>query len=97
MLTEVDAKAAFDEEVAVWGHSATDTHMVCSPMYHTVAIRFSAGTLLNGGSLAILTRFDAVTALEKAAAKKAPEPAAPARPRPSAPDPQEGGDGGPGR
>ena len=64
VLTEVDAKAAFDEEVAVWGHSATDTHMVCSPMYHTVAIRFSAGTLLNGGSLAILTRFDAVTALE---------------------------------
>ncbi|MEI7611051.1 MAG: hypothetical protein WCJ64_27015 [Rhodospirillaceae bacterium] len=40
---------------------------------------------------------NAVAALEKAAAKKAPEPAAPARPRPSAPDPQEGGDGGPGR
>ena len=37
--------------------------MVCSPMYHTVSIRFASGTLLAGGSLAILSRFDAATAL----------------------------------
>ena len=63
VLDEAAAKALFDEEVAVWGFSADDTHMVCSPMYHTVAVRFSAGTLLSGGSLAILSRFDADTAL----------------------------------
>ena len=38
--------------------------MVCSPMYHTVSVRFSTGTLLSGGSLAILSRFDADTALD---------------------------------
>ena len=38
--------------------------MVCSPMYHTVSIRFASGTLLAGGSLAILSRFHAATALD---------------------------------
>ena len=63
VLDEATAKAVFDDEAHVWGFSSDDTHMVCSPMYHTVAIRFSAGTLLSGGSLAILSRFDAATAL----------------------------------
>ena len=63
VLDEATAKAVFDDEARVWGFSSDDTHMVCSPMYHTVAIRFSAGTLLSGGSLAILSRFDAATAL----------------------------------
>jgi long-chain acyl-CoA synthetase len=38
--------------------------MVCSPMYHTVSIRFASGTLLAGGSLAILSRFHAPTAID---------------------------------
>ena len=63
VLDEATARAVFEDEAAVWGFSADDTHMVCSPMYHTVAIRFSAGTLLSGGSVAILSRFDAATAL----------------------------------
>jgi acyl-CoA synthetase (AMP-forming)/AMP-acid ligase II len=33
-------------------------------MYHTVSIRFAGGTLLAGGSLVVLSRFDAVTALQ---------------------------------
>ena len=33
-------------------------------MYHTVSIRFSTNTLLAGGSLVILSRFDAETALD---------------------------------
>jgi len=48
----------------VWHFDPGDLHMVCSPMYHTVSVRFSAGTLLSGGSLAILERFDARTALD---------------------------------
>jgi acyl-CoA synthetase (AMP-forming)/AMP-acid ligase II len=53
----------FEDEASVWHFDRADLHLVCSPMYHTVSIRFSAGTLLSGGSLAILNRFDAATAL----------------------------------
>jgi long-chain acyl-CoA synthetase len=60
---EVTARAVFEDEAAVWQFDPSDLHMVCSPMYHTVSVRFSTGTLLSGGSLAILSRFDASTAL----------------------------------
>ncbi len=60
---EATAKAVFDDEAAVWQFDPRDLHMVCSPMYHTVSVRFATGTLLSGGSLAILSRFDAATAL----------------------------------
>jgi long-chain acyl-CoA synthetase len=63
VLDEATARAAFEDEASTWGFDAGDRHMVCSPMYHTVSVRFSAGTLLAGGSLAILSRFDAPTAL----------------------------------
>ena len=33
------------------GLRGSDTHLVCSPMYHSVSVRFAAGTLLRGGSL----------------------------------------------
>jgi long-chain acyl-CoA synthetase len=61
---EATAKAVFEDEAAIWQFDGDDLHMVCSPMYHTVSVRFSTGTLLSGGSLAILGRFDAATALE---------------------------------
>ena len=61
---ERTARAVFDDEAAVWHFDADDLHLVCSPMYHTVSVRFCAGTLLSGGSLAILSRFDASTALD---------------------------------
>jgi long-chain acyl-CoA synthetase len=60
---EATAKAVFDDEGAIWQFDRRDLHMVCSPMYHTVSVRFATGTLLSGGSLAILSRFDAATAL----------------------------------
>ncbi|MBV8463158.1 MAG: AMP-binding protein, partial [Acidimicrobiales bacterium] len=34
----------------------------CSPMYHSVSIRFAAGTLLRGGTCVVLSRFDPGTA-----------------------------------
>ncbi|HVX21867.1 MAG TPA: AMP-binding protein [Acidimicrobiales bacterium] len=58
------AAAVFDDEADLWGFDPADLHLVCSPMYHTVAIRFAAGTLLRGGSLAILDRFDPAAALD---------------------------------
>jgi len=61
---EATARRVFEDEAAVWHFHPSDLHMVCSPMYHTVSIRFSTGTLLSGGSLAILSRFEAATALD---------------------------------
>jgi acyl-CoA synthetase (AMP-forming)/AMP-acid ligase II len=61
---EATAKAVFEDEAAVWQFDPADLHLVCSPMYHTVSVRFAGGTLLSGGSLAILGRFDAATALD---------------------------------
>ena len=64
MWDEATARQVFEDEASVWHFDPADLHMACSPMYHTVSIRFSAGTLLSGGSLAILSRFDAATALD---------------------------------
>ena len=61
---EATARAVFEDEAAVWHFDPKDLHLVCSPMYHTVSIRFASCTLLAGGSLAILSRFDAATALD---------------------------------
>ncbi len=61
---DATARAVYEDEAAVWHFDPSDLHMVCSPMYHTVSIRFSSNTLLAGGSLAILSRFDAGTALD---------------------------------
>jgi long-chain acyl-CoA synthetase len=61
---ERTAQHVFEDEAGVWHFDADDVHMVCSPMYHTVSIRFASCTLLAGGSLAILSRFHAATALD---------------------------------
>jgi len=61
---EATARQVVEDEASVWHFDRNDLHMVCSPMYHTVSIRFAAGTLLAGGSLAILSRFRADTALD---------------------------------
>jgi len=62
LLDETEAKLLFEEEAELWEFESSDTHLVCSPMYHSVSIRFAAGTLLRGGRLVILSRFDAPTA-----------------------------------
>lgn len=61
---EETAAAVFEDEAALWGFGPEDVHLVCSPMYHTVSIRFAAGTLLSGGSLVVMERFEASLALE---------------------------------
>ena len=62
VLDEADARALFDDEADLWEFDASDTHLVCSPMYHSVSIRFAAGTLLRGGCVLVLRRFDAEAA-----------------------------------
>jgi long-chain acyl-CoA synthetase len=60
--TESDAAAAFADEADLWSFGPDDVHLVCSPMYHSVSIRFAGGTLLRGGTCVVLSRFDAATA-----------------------------------
>ena len=59
VLDEGDARALFEDEAEMWGFGEADTHLVCSPMYHSVSIRFAGGTLLSGGRVLVLERFDA--------------------------------------
>ncbi len=56
--TEDEAHAAHDDEAAIWGLGAGDAHLTCSPLYHSVAIRFSAQALLRGAAVVLLPRFD---------------------------------------
>lgn len=64
VLDEPDARALFDDEADLWGFGPDDVHLVCSPMYHSVSIRFAGGTLLRGGRLVVLSRFDASAAAD---------------------------------
>jgi long-chain acyl-CoA synthetase len=57
------ARRAFDDEADLWSFGPDDVHLVCSPMYHSVSVRFAAGTLLRGGTCVILGRFEAGAAL----------------------------------
>ena len=59
---EDTAAAALDDEALLWSFGPDDVHLVCSPMYHSVSIRFAGGTLLAGGTCVILEHFDATAA-----------------------------------
>jgi acyl-CoA synthetase (AMP-forming)/AMP-acid ligase II len=59
VLSDQDAVAMHTEEARVWALEADDTHLTCSPLYHSVAVRFSTQALLRGASVVLLPRFDA--------------------------------------
>jgi acyl-CoA synthetase (AMP-forming)/AMP-acid ligase II len=63
VLDERDAFALFEDEADLWGFDAADTHLVCSPMYHSVSVRLAGAALLRGGRVAVLSRFDAGVAI----------------------------------
>jgi long-chain acyl-CoA synthetase len=62
VLDEGAATALLDDERQVWEFSRDDVHLVCSPLLHSAAIRFAAGTLLAGGEVLLLPKFDAAEA-----------------------------------
>lgn len=64
VLDEHAAAGLVAEEREQWGFEPGDRHLVCSPFHHSVAIRFGAGTLLAGGEVLILGRFDAQAAAQ---------------------------------
>jgi long-chain acyl-CoA synthetase len=68
------ADRAFADEAGLWRFGPDDVHLVCSPMYHSVSVRFSLGTLLSGGTCVILGRFDAATALDALTGGAGPVP-----------------------
>ena len=62
VLDEAGARSLFEDEADVWGFGAGDTHLVCSPLHHSVSVRLAAGVLLRGGRVLVLGRFDAAAA-----------------------------------
>ena len=59
VLDESDALALQEDESDVWAFDAGDVLLVCSPLHHSAPLRFSVGTLLAGGDVVVLERFDA--------------------------------------
>src|SRR5208282_1376597 len=62
LWNEPTAAAALADEADQWSFGSEDVHLVCSPMYHSVSVRFAGGTLLTGGTCVILDHFDAEVA-----------------------------------
>ncbi len=71
---ERTAAAALADEAELWHFGPDDVHLVCSPMYHSVLVRFAGGTLLAGGTCVVLGRFDAATAAAALAGHAGPTP-----------------------
>jgi long-chain acyl-CoA synthetase len=68
------AEDAFCDEADLWSFSSSDVHLVCSPMYHSVSVRFAGGTLLRGGTCVILDRFEADSARAALLGRHGPVP-----------------------
>jgi long-chain acyl-CoA synthetase len=68
------AAAALADEADLWSFGPDDVHLVCSPMYHSVSVRFAGGTLLRGGTCVILDHFAASTAADALEGRFGPVP-----------------------
>ncbi|NRQ50921.1 class I adenylate-forming enzyme family protein [Aeromicrobium stalagmiti] len=64
LLPAEDADALVREERELWGFQASDLDLVVSPIYHSAPLRFAMGTLLAGGSIAVLPKFEPAAFLE---------------------------------
>jgi acyl-CoA synthetase (AMP-forming)/AMP-acid ligase II len=71
VLDESDAAAALAEECELWGFESADRHLVVSPFHHSAPIRFGGGTLLAGGAVVVLNKFE-VDAVASACAEARP-------------------------
>lgn len=64
LLSDEHAESLALEERALWGFAADDVDLVVSPVYHSAPLRFATGTLLAGGSIAVLPAFDPADLVE---------------------------------
>lgn len=58
LLSTEHATALMMEERDLWGFAADDIDLVVSPIYHSAPLRFAMGTLLAGGAIAVLPKFE---------------------------------------
>ena len=63
VLDDSAARSLFEDEADLWEFGPADTHLVCSPMYHSVSVRLAAAALLRGGRVVVLPRFEAAVAV----------------------------------
>ncbi|MCW2824004.1 MAG: AMP-dependent synthetase [Aeromicrobium sp.] len=68
LLPPEHAAALVREERELWGFSPDDVDLVVSPIYHSAPLRFAMGTLLAGGSVAVLPSFDPAAFVDTVAA-----------------------------
>jgi long-chain acyl-CoA synthetase len=66
-LSPGDARALVAEERDLWGFRPGDVDLVVSPIYHSAPLRFATGTLLAGGDVAVLPRFEPAAFLDAVA------------------------------
>lgn len=59
MLSEADAAIQVSEEQEFWGFNSSDRNLVISPLYHSAPLRFAIGTIVAGGTVIVMDRFDA--------------------------------------
>ncbi len=64
LLPDDHAQALVEEERDLWGFRADDVDLVVSPIYHSAPLRFATQTLLAGGSIAVMPRFEAQAFLD---------------------------------
>ena len=58
LLTPDQASALVMEERELWAFVPQDVDLVVSPIYHSAPLRFAMGTILAGGSVAVLPTFE---------------------------------------
>ena len=59
ILDDADAAALAQEETSLWSFGPGDVNLVVSPLYHSAPLRFAAATLLAGGDVVVMPKFDA--------------------------------------
>ena len=64
LLDDQAALALAREEIDLWSFGSEDVNLVVSPLYHSAPLRFASATLLAGGDVIVLSRFDATTVAE---------------------------------
>ena len=64
LLDERTAAAIVEDEQELWRLGPGDRFLMCSPMHHTVAIRFAVTALSSGAELLFTSKFDAAKTLE---------------------------------
>lgn len=64
LLSGDESTELLAEDRALWGFNEGDVHLVVSPLHHSAPLRFASSTLLAGGAISVLPRFDAGIALE---------------------------------